>query len=117
MDRPATNLRAVFGKDFEGMETPVLPVSIPGGTRSLDPEIFGDELLCDDGRSNSVEGTSVSDVRRYVRKPESSKEPLFPTSYSKGAIAERLLEAPWIFRAWNLRAGIATSCLDEGVPP
>ena len=48
MDRPATNLRTVFGEDFEGMETPVLPMSITGGTRSLDPEIFGDELLRDE---------------------------------------------------------------------
>ena len=117
MDRPATNLRTVFGEDFEGMETPVLPVSITGGARSLDPEIFGDELLRDEERSPFVKGTSVPDVHRCPRKVEGFGEPLFPACGPKRAILEHPPEAPGLSKTSDLRAGAETPCPDEGVPP
>ena len=60
---------------------------------------------------------SVSEVHRYPSRPLGFEEPLFPTPDSKRAVAEHLLEAPWLQRASELggRAGAAAHALDEPV--
>ena len=52
------------------METPVLPVSIPGGKRSLDPENTGCEPLRDEERRSFVEDIGVPKIARYARGQE-----------------------------------------------
>ena len=49
-----------------------------------------------------VERASVSEIHRYPSRPEGFEEPLFPTAASRRAIAEHLLEAPWLARASEL---------------
>jgi hypothetical protein len=59
----------------------------------------------------------VSEVHRFPPRPEGFLEPLFPTTSSKRAVAEHLLEAPWLMKASELeeRAGEAAHALDEPV--
>jgi hypothetical protein len=59
----------------------------------------------------------ISEVHRFPPRPEGFLEPLFPTASSKRAVAEHLLEAPWLMRASKLeeRAGEAAHALDEPV--
>jgi hypothetical protein len=42
---------------------------------------------------------SVSQIHSYPLRPEGFEEPLFPTLESRRAVAEHLLQAPWVFRA------------------
>ena len=46
-----------------------------------------------------MEGVGVSEIHRYPLRPEGFEEPLFPTFGSRRAVAEHLLEAPWLRRA------------------
>ena len=48
---------------------------------------------------------SVSEVHRYPIRPRGFEEPLFPTPASRRAVAEHLLEAPWLRRASELPGG------------
>ena len=60
----------------------------------------------------------VPDIHRHPTRPEGLEEPLFPTSASKRAVAEHLLEAPWLCRASELegrRTGEAAHALQEPV--
>ncbi len=59
----------------------------------------------------------VSEIHAYPLRPEGFEEPLFPTAASKQAIAEHLLEAPWLSRASELRGrtGEAARTLQEPV--
>ncbi len=41
----------------------------------------------------------VSEIHAYPLRPEGFEEPLFPTASSKRAVAEHLLDAPWLCRA------------------
>lgn len=43
--------------------------------------------------------TSVSEIHCYPLWPEGFEEPLFPTRESRLAVAEHLLQAPWLMRA------------------
>ncbi len=45
---------------------------------------------------------SVTEIHRYPLRPEGYLEPLFPTNISRRAVAEHLLEAPWLHRASDL---------------
>ena len=60
---------------------------------------------------------SVSEIHRFPPRPDGFLEPLFPTPSSKRAVAEHLLEAPWLKRASELkeRAGEAAHVPDEPV--
>jgi hypothetical protein len=49
--------------------------------------------------------TPVSEVHAYPIRPTGFEEPLFPTPASRRAVAEHLLEAPWLTRASELLAG------------
>ena len=62
-------------------------------------------------------GITVSDIHRYPLRPEGFEEPLFPTAASKRAVAEHLLETPWLGRASELVEGSGESAhaLDEAV--
>ena len=50
-----------------------------------------------------MEGTGVSEIHRYPLRPEGFEEPLFPTFGSRRAVAEHLLNAPWLCRASEVR--------------
>jgi hypothetical protein len=52
-----------------------------------------------------VEDTRVSEIRRYPLRPPNFEEPLFPTTRSRRAVMEHLLEAPWLIKASELRKG------------
>jgi hypothetical protein len=62
-------------------------------------------------------GIAVSEIHAYPLRPKGFEEPLFPTAASKRAIAEHLLEAPWLSRASELRGrtGRAARALEEPV--
>lgn len=45
---------------------------------------------------------SVAEIHAYPPRPEGFEEPLFPTRDSRVAVAEHLLEAPWLSRASEL---------------
>ena len=62
-------------------------------------------------------GMSVSEIHAYPLRPEGFEEPLFPTASSKRAVAEHLLEAPWLARACELKkgAGETARALEEPV--
>lgn len=49
-----------------------------------------------------MSGASVSEVHAYPSRPPGFEEPLFPTAASRRAVAEHLLEAPWLSRASEL---------------
>lgn len=49
--------------------------------------------------------TSVSEVHGYPTRPRGFEEPLFPTPASRRAVAQHLLEAPWLMRASELPRG------------
>jgi hypothetical protein len=59
----------------------------------------------------------ISEIHRFPPRPEGFIEPLFPTTSSKRAVVEHLLEAPWLIKASELEegAGEATHALDEPV--
>jgi hypothetical protein len=59
----------------------------------------------------------VSEIHHYPLKPEGFEEPLFPTAASRSAIAEHLLEAPWLSRASELegRTGGTAHALEEPI--
>ena len=44
-------------------------------------------------------GSGVAQIHSYPLRPEGYEEPLFPTRASRRAVAEHLLEAPWLWRA------------------
>ncbi len=50
-----------------------------------------------------MEGTSVAEIHRYPLRPEGYEEPLFPTPNSRKAIMDHLLEAPWLYKASDLK--------------
>ena len=50
---------------------------------------------------------SVSEIHRYPSRPEGFEEPLFPTRESRLAVAEHLLEAPWLWRASEMKGSFA----------
>ncbi len=60
---------------------------------------------------------AVTEIHRYPLRPEGFEEPLFPTTASKRAVAEHLLEASWISRASKLeeQTGQAVHTLEEPV--
>ena len=60
---------------------------------------------------------SISEIHGFPPRPDGFIEPLFPTPSSKRAVAEHLLEAPWLMRASELkeRAGEAAHVPDEPV--
>lgn len=60
---------------------------------------------------------TVSDIHRYLPRPEGFEEPLFPTDESRRQVAEHLLRAPWLARASELRegSGIAAHAREEPV--
>ena len=62
-------------------------------------------------------GIAVSEIHAYPLRPKGFEEPLFPTTASKRAIAEHLLEAPWLSRASELRGrtGGTARALEEPV--
>jgi hypothetical protein len=68
-------------------------------------------------RRSLVEATSVSEIHCYPLRPEGFEEPLFPTDASRRAVAEHLLEAPWLMRASELKgcAGEAAHSSEEPV--
>ena len=47
---------------------------------------------------------SVAEIHAYPARPEGFEEPLFPTRGSRLAVADHLLEAPWLSRASELVA-------------
>jgi hypothetical protein len=49
-----------------------------------------------------MDKTSVSEIHRYLLKPEGLAEPLWPTPTFKQAVMDHLLEAPWLSRASEL---------------
>jgi hypothetical protein len=69
------------------------------------------------GREGILLGIEVSEIHAYPLRPESFEEPLFPTAASKRAVAEHLLEAPWLSRASEVagRTGQAAHALEEPV--
>ena len=69
------------------------------------------------GREGSLLGIAVSEIHAYPLRPKGFEEPLFPTAASKQAIAEHLLEAPWLSRASELqgRTGGAAHVLEEPI--
>ena len=46
-----------------------------------------------------MQGVGVSEIHRYPLRPKGFEEPLFPTAGSRKAVAEHLLDAPWLCRA------------------
>jgi hypothetical protein len=66
-----------------------------------------------------MEGVGVSEVHRYPLRPEGFEEPLFPTPESRRAVAEHLLDAPWLRRASEVerpdREGRAVHVSEEPV--
>ena len=66
---------------------------------------------------SAEEVASVSSIHRYPLRPEGFEEPLFPTRESRLAVAEHLLEAPWLSRASDLegRRGHAAHARREPV--
>ena len=64
-----------------------------------------------------MQEVSVSGIHAYPLRPPGFEEPLFPTPSSRKAVAEYLLEAPWLRRASGLegRAGEAVRALAEPV--
>ena len=67
-----------------------------------------------------MRSTSVSEIHAYPLRPEGFEEPLFPTAASRRAVAEHLLEAPWLARACELDlprrgAGEAAHAFEEPV--
>jgi len=69
-----------------------------GDSRPLDrpPLLPGEE-------ERALPGTSVAEIHAYPLRPPGFEEPLFPTPDSRRAVAEHLLEAPWLCRASELR--------------
>ncbi len=61
--------------------------------------------------------TSVSEIHRYPLRPEGFEEPLFPGAESRRAVAEHLLQAPWLSRASEIegRGGQAVHARREFV--
>jgi hypothetical protein len=59
----------------------------------------------------------VAEIHGYPLRPESFEEPLFPTRESRLAVAEHLLEAPWLSRASELsgRGGQAAHACREKI--
>ena len=45
---------------------------------------------------------SVAEIHAYPARPEGFEEPLFPTRESRLAVADHLLDAPWLSRASEL---------------
>ena len=45
-------------------------------------------------------GVTAPEIHRYPLRPEGFEETLFPTAASKRAVAEHLLEAPWLGRTF-----------------
>jgi len=90
-------------------------VIILGGTRFLDPRSRGP--LLSRREEEPLTATSTSEIHGYPLRPEGFLEPLFPTPSSKRAVAEHLLEAPWLMRASELeeRAGEAAHVSEEPV--
>jgi hypothetical protein len=68
-------------------------------------------------RGGALQEVSVSGIHAYPLRPPGFEEPLFPTPSSRKAVAEHLLEAPWLRRASGLegRAGEAARSLAEPV--
>ena len=60
---------------------------------------------------------SISEIHGFPPRPHGFLEPLFPTPPSRRAVAEHLLEAPWLMRASELkeRAGEAAHVPAEPV--
>jgi hypothetical protein len=60
---------------------------------------------------------SISEIHGFPPIPHGFLEPLFPTPSSRRAVAEHLLEAPWLMRASELkeRAGEAAHVPEEPV--
>jgi hypothetical protein len=60
---------------------------------------------------------SVAEIHAYPLRPRGFQEPLFPTTESKRAVVEHLLEAPWLSRASELqgRTGEAAHVFEEPV--
>ncbi|MDP8951258.1 MAG: hypothetical protein M3N18_03290 [Actinomycetota bacterium] len=59
----------------------------------------------------------VSEIHAYPLRSRGFEEPLFPTTDSKRAIAEHLLQAPWLTRAAELEGctGEAAHAFEEPV--
>jgi hypothetical protein len=79
------------------------PEIIPGRARFLDPLGLG--AAPPQERGGVVPETGVSEVHRYPLRPPNFEEPLFPTTRSRRAVMEHLLEAPWLIKASELREG------------
>jgi hypothetical protein len=62
-------------------------------------------------------GVTVPEIHRYPLRPEGFEETLFPTAASKRAVAEHLLEAPWLGRTSELgaKSGESAHALEEAV--
>ncbi len=61
---------------------------------------------------------SVSEIHHYPLRPPGFEEPLFSTACSRRAVAEHLLEAPWLGRASEFsdrRTGECARALAEPV--
>ncbi|HZC18163.1 MAG TPA: hypothetical protein VE225_00490 [Rubrobacteraceae bacterium] len=60
---------------------------------------------------------SVSEIHDYPLRPDGFEEPLFPGAGSKRAVAEHLLQAPWLSRASEMegRSGQAVHVRRESV--
>jgi hypothetical protein len=111
--------RAVFGEACtEDEDARSSSVIIPGGVGSLIPEIRdGGGLSSTNGGEGILLGIEVSEIHTYPLRREGFEETLFPTAASKRAVAEHLLEAPWLSRASELegKTGGAAHALEEPV--
>jgi hypothetical protein len=90
---------------------------IPGGVGFPIPEIRDGGLSSTNGEEGSLLGIEVSEIHAYPLRPKGFEEPLFSTAASKRAVAEHLLEAPWLSRASEVagRTGQAAHALEEPV--
>ena len=99
------------------MRTPFLAPDYTGRGTVSRPLGCGGRLFHDERKEEPLLGTSVSAIDRYPLRSEGFEEPLFPTVASKRAVAEHLLEAPWLKRASELKGttGEITHVFEEPV--
>ena len=60
---------------------------------------------------------SVSEIHHYPLRPPGFEEPLFSTACSRRAVAEHLLEAPWLGRASELVDRRTGECARAPIEP
>jgi len=95
--------RAVFGEACtEDEDARSSPEIIPREVGFPIPEIRDGGLSSTNGEEGILLGIEVSEIHEYPLKPKGFEEPLFPTAVSRWAVAEHLLQAPWLARASEL---------------